>query len=490
MIKKLIKIFSGILITGIFLVIGIYITIQPPALDVPIARDVTIANITVVNPGKTILRNQTIIVKDQKIVSIHTSKKHERTSEGLSIPAGSFIFPGLIDSHVHFPPNTAIGNQKLFALLFLANGVTTVRDMGITDSGSLFETIKSINNGVIPGPRIISPGHILEGDPPLQKFARVVTDPKDAQKAVNEQIAMGARFIKVYTNLSLLVYRAICEAAGKHGVPVVGHLPIKVPISGSNISDINHSEEVFGISEDLDITNPLIGAIARMDVWEKVTPEEIQHVVDTSKREGIHHVPTLICYRRINFFNTYNSEISKQDYGYLPKFWREIVWHPDESNRKIEKQIEHSRWKDYIERKYDLMRKMHKAGVQIFAGTDTPNPLIMPGASLYQEILELQKIGMTLTESLESATVKPGAYLFNDNTGSIQENAPADFIVLKLNPVENISNLKMITGVMANGRYYSSKYFNENLTKYRNHFNSWIYDLATFYPAKIISKLY
>ena len=41
--------------------------------------------------------------------------------------------PGLIDAHVHTPPKLAIGNQRLFALLYLAYGVTSVRDMGQTD---------------------------------------------------------------------------------------------------------------------------------------------------------------------------------------------------------------------------------------------------------------------------------------------------------------------------------------------------------------------
>jgi imidazolonepropionase-like amidohydrolase len=490
MIKKLLKIFSVFIIIVIILVAVIYLSLLPPHLDVPEQGNITIANVNIINPGKKVLQNHTIVVKSHKIVSIYASKEGEKTSDILKIPPGSWIFPGLIDSHVHFPPDTAIGNQELFALLFLSSGITTVRDMGVTDSGSLFTTIKRINNGEIPGPRIITPGQILDGENSMQSFARIVTDPDDAGKAVDEQVARGASFIKVYTNLSLLVYRAIYEAAQKRGLRVVGHLPIRVPIAGSKIGDINHSEEVFTLPVDVDLRDSLIGAKVRMEVWEKTTQKEIRHVVETSKKESIHHVPTLISYRRIYFIDTYDSEINKPDYAFLPRFWREIVWNPNEGSRSVEKKIKFSRWNDYIKRKYDLMRNMHEAGVQIFAGTDTPNPLVMPGVSLYQELLELQKIGMTVIESLEAATVKPGIYLFNDGTGLVQEKGPADFIVLKANPVKDISRLKEIVGVMANGRYYPSEYLDKSLVKYRDHFNSWLYDLATFYPAKILSKLY
>ena len=90
-----------------------------------------------------------------------------------------YAVPGLIDVHVHTPPRIVSGNQQLFALLYLAHGVTTVRDVGESES-SVGELAARLNAASLVGPRMLRCGPVLDGDPPGWPVARVVPDgPKE-----------------------------------------------------------------------------------------------------------------------------------------------------------------------------------------------------------------------------------------------------------------------------------------------------------------------
>ena len=479
-----------IVLIGLISVAGVILLLLiPPALKVPARKDIVIANVHVVNPGFPILMNQTVVIKDGIIHDVRPAEKSDKTTPGIDVPAESWIFPGLIDMHVHFPPNTAIGNQKLFALLFLAHGVTTVRDMGHLDDGSLYDTRREIRNGGMPGPEIYTPGKVLDGSPPFFGIARVVKNDADAETAVLENLAKGADFIKPYSNLRPAQLSAIRSLAQKKGVRLMGHLPHRVDISGSGISDISHSEEVFPLPEDLNPSDLLQGTTVRMDVWEKAKESDFQKIVDISKAENIAHVPTIMAYRRVHFKENHRTEMQKKEYQYLPRYWRDIVWNLDAGVRKAEKTVPYTRWENYLQLKIKLVRMLIKAGVPVYAGTDSPNPLVLPGKSLHGEIRELIKAGMSASEALAAATVKPGAYM-SKNLGKIEKNAPADILVLSKNPLTNLDALEAPSAVIARGRFYSRSYLASCLAEYQNHFNGFAYELLTHKLAEFVTKQY
>jgi hypothetical protein len=131
-----------------------------------------------------------------------------------------WLIPGLTDMHVH------ISQTRVFSpLLYLASGVTTVRDTG-GDVTILRLLDQDIRSGKMIGPRLYFAGQILDGNPPVGPDSRILADSEQrAISAVNFLADQGASFIKVYNNISERVLIATVTAAHSRGLPVTGHVP-------------------------------------------------------------------------------------------------------------------------------------------------------------------------------------------------------------------------------------------------------------------------
>ena len=101
-----------------------------------------------------------------------------------------------------------------------------------------------------------------------------------------------------------------------------------------------------------------------------------------------------------------------------------------------------------------LVRQMHAAGVNFMAGTDSPNPSILPGFSLHEELQLLVSAGFTPMEALQAATQNPARYLNRESElGAIEVGKLADMVLLNANPLDDISNTQSIWAVVQDGRY-------------------------------------
>ena len=100
----------------------------------------------------------------------------------------------------------------------------------------------------------------------------------------------------------------------------------------------------------------------------------------------------------------------------------------------------------------NMVRDLHRAGVPIGAGTDTPIAHAIPGYSLLHELEVLTKAGLSPMEAIASATIVPASF-FNqeDHMGSIEVNKQADFVLLNADPLADIANLHHISQVIVRG---------------------------------------
>lgn len=190
-----------------------------------------------------VLRDQTVIVKDGKVVALGPSQSIKVANGSQRIEGSNhYLMPGLADMHVHFiRPATAekmASSAATYAeenprlpLLFVASGVTAVRNMwGHPAIGALNDKIQ---NGQLIGPTIYSVGPITDGDPPTFGGMRIVTTDAQARQAVREDKAAGYIGIKVYNQLSVPVYKAIGAEAAKQHLPIMGHVPQAVGVAGA-----------------------------------------------------------------------------------------------------------------------------------------------------------------------------------------------------------------------------------------------------------------
>ena len=206
------------------------------APDVPIAiTDVTVIDAT----GAPSRPHTTVVITGERIEEMRSSGT-DHNLDGIRVVdgAGRFLIPGLWDAHVHtfvFPwqPDHQLP-------LFVANGVTGIRDMGGSvpervsdDMGAGFPmgaiaTIRSeIASGARVGPRIIS-GVMVDGPTPVWPVGLGVGTAEEGRQAVAMIAEAGANFVKVYTLLPREAFLAIAEAANERTFPFAGHVPIAV----------------------------------------------------------------------------------------------------------------------------------------------------------------------------------------------------------------------------------------------------------------------
>jgi hypothetical protein len=168
-----------------------------------------------IRSGKEI-ENSIVIVRGERIAEVAVSGKDARIVDA----HGKWIIPGLIDMHVH------LWDADLLPLgLFLANGVTTIRDPG--DSVLIMRlTQDEITSGKRISPRLFFCGDLLDGIPPLYRESTLLVDtPERAHSAVMFLADQGVNCIKVYNSIKEPELKEIIRTAHERGLPVIGHVP-------------------------------------------------------------------------------------------------------------------------------------------------------------------------------------------------------------------------------------------------------------------------
>src|ERR1700677_3731500 len=189
------------------------------------AAPLAITHVTVINPGTSSVQpNRTVVITGDRITSVSDATTAQLPKNARVIDAhGQYLIPGLWDMHVH----TAFGNwfpggREIILPLFIANGVTGVRDMG-GDLPILLAWRKQIAAGEIIGPRMVLSGPMLDAVLPDGKLrfpsSIAVTTPASAVAAVDSLKAQGADFIKVQSEVPDDAYHAAAAEAHKQALP-------------------------------------------------------------------------------------------------------------------------------------------------------------------------------------------------------------------------------------------------------------------------------
>jgi len=101
-----------------------------------------------------------------------------------------------------------------------------------------------------------------------------------------------------------------------------------------------------------------------------------------------------------------------------------------------------------------FIRIFRRAGGTVAAGSDSPNQLLPPGASLHRELELLVAAGLSAEDALLAATREAARVLDSDTVGVLRAGAVADFLVLSANPLEEITNTRLIERLVLRGESY------------------------------------
>lgn len=418
--------------------------LRPPQLGVP-SPGLVLHDVTLVEPGSHRRPGQTLAVAGDRITRVGDSRGERGPY------SGSFVLPGLVDLHVHHPPSWALGERELYALLFLAHGVTSVRDTGsVLDD--LFAFRDRIAQGRLAGPRIRTCGRVLAGPGSPWPGARIVEDAAAGRRAVEALAREGVDCIKVYNQLASDAVTAIRDAAAQRGLPLVAHVPDGVSIAHLEGAEVQH----------------LMGLGPR---WWRVDPERLAWYARTSAQLGLAHTPTLVAFARSALLREPDALETDPLARLLPRHYREILWNPD--HNPLAGELAPTSGAPAATRvavMKQTVRALHDAGVPILAGSDTGNPLVVPGAALHEELRQLLDAGLTLEEVWVTATRRAGEALGVPGLGSLTEGAPADLLVFREDPSRDLAALGSLEAVVAAGRLYPRPVLEAALERRQAHF--------------------
>ena len=391
-----------------------------------------------------VLRHQVVIVREGKIDAIGPSQR-------VAIPAGAiriegrgtqWLMPGLVDMHVH------LFDRDEF-LAYLANGITTVRNLhGLARHLAWRDSLRF---GMIRGPRLVTAGPILDGDPPTRSTNVLVRNAAEAAAEVNRQADAGFDFIKVYDNIGIDAYRAVISTARQRGVPVAGHVPTPVSLAGvlaARQQTIEHVEELlplFADGRDARVVDSIAGAIAAAGV--AVTPTMGVYQSALAQALDWNAVQQRDVMRHLN-------PATRAQWG----------WDPtgagrngnDQARARFERVI------NFFLR--DLVPALHRAGVLLLAGSDAPIPALVPGFAIHDELDLLRRAGLSPLEVLETATTNPARILgVGNRRGRVVRGFEADLLLLEADPTADIGALRKRVGVMVGGRWHDQRTLDRDL---------------------------
>ncbi|MCB9845987.1 MAG: amidohydrolase family protein [Phycisphaeraceae bacterium] len=393
--------------------------------------------------------DQAVAIEDGKIAWIGPAAGSPK-ADTLTTADGLYLIPGLIDSHVHYT------SPATYNPLMIAHGVVMVREMGNT-SEMVFPLRDALNAGDAIGPEMIACGEIIDGSPPVWPFSEPCDTPEQAREAVDRVAARGADQIKLYSMLKPDAFAAACRRARELGLKPVGHVPTAVPIQDT--LDLGYAcvEHLTGIDTyilrlarpELDHDPDFIEASGGWLLMGEIDPARLRPLFESIARAGQVHCPTLAVMEGIGSIASGKGPEHPAT-KFIPASFRAFWDSPA-----------YAEWSAHaggnVPRMQRVVGMMRDAGVTLIAGTDLGNPYVFAGESLHRELELLRDAGLSDAECLRAATISPATFHgVADRLGSIEVGKDASFVLLRENPLEDISATRSIEHVFLRGRDFDT----------------------------------
>jgi imidazolonepropionase-like amidohydrolase len=366
----------------------------------------------------------------------------EAVGAGLSIPAAARVIdlgsatllPGLIDLHTHLTSTgvhwedellkTTPGQAALHgahnALVTLDAGFTTCRDMGPTWPYTDIDLRKAIDEGVVPGPRLMVAGNYVSatgGAGDARQFSifvdvpivrNLADGPDEIRKAVRTNLKAGADFIKI------LATGAVLSKGTPPGAQQYTEDELRVAVDeaarwGRHVAA--HAHGTDGIKAAIRAGVHTIDHGSMMD----------DEAVELLRTRHAYFVPTL-----------YTSESISADPN-VPA-------------------SEKARSKQIATVKDQSFQLVMKAGQPIGFATDAA---VVPHGQNAREFGSRVRLGQSPMDAIISATRTAAEIIgWSDRVGTVEAHKFADLIAVAGDPLRDITQLERVTWVMKGGLVY------------------------------------
>lgn len=434
-------------------------------------------NIVDVETGN-LSENMDVIVKGTTIQSISQSDSESTYPPKSKIidGTGKYLTPGFIDTHTHLAMGTVefdmsgrvpklemnimddIPDYSLHMLL--ANGITTTRDPG--GKTEVTTNVKEqLQNGNLTGPELFVAGAIIDTSYFKNLVAQVKTR-EDIRREIKKQQQQGVEYIKLYTSLNPDLLEFGIDEAHKMGLETIAHLEKTswTEAARRGLDNIVHiipgNEQLLPVEYRDEFTKSKLMGTQWFYKWFEyvdLNSSEISEMIRTLKEHNVSVDPTLVLFHSVFFAN---EDIYQQNPAlqYVPEAMVEN-WNTFNFNlgwTEEDYQRAHTAWS-----KVELFTKqLHENGIMLTAGTDANNPWIPAGESFHRELELLAATGISNSDVLKIATLNGAKLLGIDHrVGAIREGKEADLVIMNRNPLDDISNTKILELVIMNGQIFN-----------------------------------
>lgn len=424
---------------------------------------ITNANIVDIQNNK-ILRKQIIgITNDTIRMMDNMTGRISYESKKVLDAQDSYVMPGLWDMHVHFRGGKAlIGENKKFLPLYLAYGVTTVRDAGGDITPSVLDWRKKTATGELTGPRIFTSGPKLDGADPAWPGSISVTSEEEINKALDSLQKLKVDFVKIYDgSITDENYYGIIKEAQKRNMKTTGHMPMDANLLTAVDYGLDGTEHMYYLLKACSPKGDSLGKLGKgygiiSDLVKTYDEDLASRVFSKLKVQKTTVTPTLFIGKVLaglaDADHSKDAALSYIGKGVQKTYQMRI-------DRAKKAKAEGGDMHRETEKKFaEMIAPMQKAGVTILAGSDCGpfNSYVYPGDAIHSELEALVKAGLTPQQALMTSVINgPKFFDLENYYGSLEKGKVADMIILDKNPLEDIKNSRSIKFVIKNDSIYT-----------------------------------
>lgn len=400
------------------------------------------------------LDNATVVIRGGSISSVGGSVGDIPDGAVLIDGSGKTLMPGLADMHVHYWSNSQ-------GPLYLANSVTTVRNPW--GSSQNFVLDARSKDGIDVSPHVYSSGPLMDGPEPIWGEGSLqLTSPEQAVGAVESQRTTGYGAVKLYEGLTPDIYRAAVKAAKDRDMQVWTHVPGGMTVEDVIALGVDSIEHFDDVEDSLYAGDDGGDYFAR---WAGADPGRMDELAKASADAGVWHSPTFaVIANRYEYGADADGFFRRPEAAYigsgLQDWWRGSASRMgpfDDTKRAAA-----ANQKRFLKALYD-------ASAPLLIGTDTPNPFVVPGFAIHDELAAFIDAGIPVADVLRIATADAATFLREGGEwGVVAADARADLVLLDADPHDDLSTLRRPLGVMVNGHWRDAKAIASELDDMRN----------------------
>ncbi len=289
---------------------------------------------------------------------------------------------------------------------------------------------------------------LIDSDPPLHRdIGYGLTDPAKVRAFVEDMVQWHVTTLKIYVGTSRPVGREVINEGHRAGLKVIAHLG-NYSAQDAVLDGIDSLEHIWSVFNyiippevaaqgdhraNLDLHNPLAQAL----------------IASLAERQ-VHVDPTLVVFRNMIYLNDLEEIHNHPDLTHVPRRMLDY-WQSYRQSSNLLPATQESR-RNEIRKYQELTGLLHRAGVPLLAGTDTPEPFVPPGFSLHQELEMLVESGLSPAAALAAATINNAKVLNQqDRLGTVAPGKLADLVILNADPTIDIRNTRQIHAVVRGG---------------------------------------